>query len=91
MAAVLFGGIYVSGTPIWTRIRRKSILGHPFQKKVLKYVRILLGKNVVGSCMGCSQGDGDELRDGGHAATMIRGFGCMHVASWGHTQSDRQI
>ena len=41
--SVLFGGIYVSGTPIWTRIGQKSILGHPFQKKVLKYARILLG------------------------------------------------
>jgi len=41
--SVPFGGIYVSGTPIWTRIGLKSILGHPFQKKVVKYARILLG------------------------------------------------
>ena len=27
----LFRGIYVPGTPIWTRIEQKSILGHPFQ------------------------------------------------------------
>ena len=41
--SVPFGGIHASGTPIWSRIGQKSILGHPVQKKVLKYARILLG------------------------------------------------
>ena len=30
--SVLFGGIYVSGTPIWTRVEHKSILRHRFSK-----------------------------------------------------------
>ena len=30
----LFRGIYVSGTPIWTRIGQQSILGHPFEKRL---------------------------------------------------------
>jgi len=39
---VFFCGMYVSGTPIRTRIGHKSILGHPSQKQILKYARILL-------------------------------------------------
>jgi len=52
--SVPFGGIYVSGTPIWTRIGQKSILGHPFQKKNRTYARILLGIRIYGHGVGIS-------------------------------------
>jgi len=45
--SVLFGGIYVSGTPIWTRIGPRSILGQQFQNNLFKYARILLGKGAA--------------------------------------------
>jgi len=49
---VHFGGIYVSGTPIWSRIGEKSVLGHPFPQENLKYAGILLGfVFFVGLCL----------------------------------------